>query len=136
MNALSMLFGAALVALGVIAAALADRIRGLRIAREAANREPRERAGRAPSVAAQPARVTFPVESAEPLRAPAPKQPRARNEPKVTASTEVSEDVIAALVAAGYRRATATQAVAACSHSDQSSLENWTRAALRHAGAS
>jgi hypothetical protein len=82
MNALSMLFGAALVAIGVLAAALADRIRGLRISRDAASRD---RASRAPSVPVQPARTAIPVVDAAPQR-----QPRVRTEPKVANAAPAS----------------------------------------------
>ena len=132
MNILSMLLGAALVALGVIAAALADRIRGLRISRDARDTIPRERVSRAPSVPAQPARAAFPViEHAELLRG-TPKQPRgARAEPKVAASAEGGDDVIAALVASGYKKSIATEAAWACSAGERATVEGWTASALR-----
>jgi hypothetical protein len=123
-----MLFGAALFALGVLAVALADRIRGLRVSRDMA--PPRERAPRAPSVSAQP------VETAELLRSTLPKPPRApRAEPKV-ASAE--DDVIAALVTAGYKKSIATEAAWACSPAERTTVERWTAAALRcaHGGMS
>lgn len=129
---LNMLFGAALVALGVLAAALADRIRGLRVTRREA--EPRERASRAPSVPAQDrplvhahaARTVIPV-----VEMP-PKPPRVpRPEPKVTASAEGGDDVIAALVASGYKRPIATEAAWACSAAERATVEVWVAAALR-----
>jgi Holliday junction resolvasome RuvABC DNA-binding subunit len=123
-NALYMLFGAALVAIGVLAAALADRIRGIRASRETA---PRERASRAPSVPAQSARQVIPV--VELPRAPMPKQPKARPEPK--ADTEGGDDVIAALVAAGFKKPVATEATWACSASERATIESWTASALR-----
>ena len=125
LNTLSMLLGAALVALGVLAAALADRIRGLRVSRRDA--EPRERATRAPSVPAPPvpmhaARTTIPVvEAAEP-----PKQPKA---PKI--ANDGGDDVIAALVAAGYKKPIATEATWACSAAERATVEGWTASALR-----
>ena len=130
---LNMLFGAALVALGVLAAALADRIRGLRVSREAREAAPRDRAGRAPSVPAQPPRAAIPVvEHAELLRPAAPKQPRTpRSEPKVTASAEGGDDVIAALVASGYKKPVATEAAWACSAGERATVESWTASALR-----
>ena len=139
---LNMLFGAALVALGVLAAALADRIRGLRVARRDA--EPRERASRPPSVPAQgrppfvtahAARTVIPVvETAELLRATSPKQPRApRAEPKA-ASTEGGDDVIAALIASGFKKPIATEATWACNAAERATVEGWTASALRHAG--
>ena len=128
MNALSMLFGAALVALGVLAAALADRLRGLRIARDARDAAPRERASREPSVPAQPTRSAIPVVE----QAPPPKPLRSsRPEPKVTANTEGGDDVIAALVAAGYKRPVATEAAWACTAAERATVEGWTASALR-----
>lgn len=123
---LNMLLGAALVALGILAAALADRIRGLRISREA--REPR-------AARAQPAPATrsvIPVVEAADLRAtPAkPLHTPPRAESKVT-STEGGDDVISALVAAGYKKAIATEATWACGVGERASIEGWTAAALR-----
>jgi hypothetical protein len=124
-NTLYMLLGAALVALGVLAAALADRIRGLRISREAA---PRERAPRAPSVAALQERQPPPV--VELQRATMPKTPKAaRTEQKTT--NDGGDDVIAALVAAGYKKLTATEATWACSAVERTTVESWTASALR-----
>ena len=131
MDNLSMLFGAALVAIGVLAAALADRIRGLRISRDA--REATPRASRAASVPAPSARASIPVvEHSEYRGMPAPaKPPRApRTEPKVP-SPEGGEDVIAALVAAGYKKALAAEAAWACSAGERTTVETWTAAALR-----
>ncbi len=127
-SVLTMLFGAALVAIGVLAAGLADRIRGLKIAREA---QPRERASRAQSA---PAGIPV-VEAAELLR-PAPttsaKPPRAaRPESKPTPATEGGEDVIAALIGAGYKKPIATEATWACGAGERASIEGWTAAALR-----
>lgn len=131
-DALHILFGAALVAIGVIAAAvgpaLADRIRHGRIPRETTPRErvPREKTSHAP-------RTAIPVvEPADLLRAPTPKVPRApRNESKVVASTDGGDDVIAALVAAGYKKPIATEATWACSSAERATVESWTAAALR-----
>ena len=124
---LNALFGAGLVALGVLAAALADRIRGLRISRDAA--ASRERASRAPSVPAQPARGAIPVIEAAELR-PMPKHPKMpRAEPKVTA--DGGDDVIAALVASGYKKPVATEATWACSAAERATVETWVASALR-----
>jgi hypothetical protein len=111
-NVLFMLFGAALIAIGVLAAALADRIRGLKIARE---RVPHE------TLAPRVRRPQIEVVEAE-LVPPEPKRPRG-----------IMADVIAALVAAGYKKAIATEAVQGCSLSDRATIEDWTRAALRRA---
>ena len=123
-SVLMMLLGAALVAVGVLANALADRIRGLKIAREAA---PRERASRV-----QSAPAIIPVIEPELVR-PAPAKPPSapRIEPKPTAMTEGGEDVIAALVAAGYKKPIATEATWACGAGERASIEGWTAAALR-----
>lgn len=127
-NVLPMLLGAALVAVGVLAAALADRIRGLRVSREVA---PRERASRAQGAPAAIS-VVDPGDllRAAPAAAPA-KPPRAqRAESRSAASAEGGEDVIAALVAAGYKRPIATEATWACGAGERASIEGWTRAAL------
>ena len=132
MDNLSMLFGAALVAIGVLAAALADRIRGVRISRDASESAPRERASRAASVPA--ARSVIPVvEHAELLRStPAPAKPsRAPRTESKSAGPEGGEDVIAALVEAGYKKTIATDAAWACSAGERATVEIWTAAALR-----
>lgn len=104
-NVLNILLGAALVSVGVLVAALAERLRGSRAAREAV------RASRA-----QPAPRVISV--VEPSRA-------ARAEPSG------GDDVIAALVAAGYKKATATEATWACSAAERATVESWTASALR-----
>lgn len=122
-SVLTMLLGAALVAIGVLAAALADRVRGLRIAREG---QPRERASRA--------RAEIPVvESADlPRATPAPaRTPRAPQGP--AAAPEGGEEVIAALVASGYKRPIATEAAWACTAAERATIEGWAVAALRRA---
>lgn len=124
-NTLFMLLGAALVAIGVLAAAAADRIRGLRISREPA---PRERTSRAPSVPAQQERQAIPVIDLP--RATMPKQPKSPREPK--APSDGSDDVIAALVATGFKKPIATEATWACSAAERATVESWTAAALRH----
>ena len=115
-----MLLGAGLVAIGVLAAALADRIRGIRVARETGH----QRASR---------RLIAPIpESAEPPRST--NQTRSRAESRVRASTQTAtdgaEDVIAALVAAGYKRQIAVEATHACGAADRATVEGWARAAL------
>jgi len=122
-SVLYMLLGAALVAGGVLASALADRVRGLRVSRDAA---PRDRASRAQ---AAPSPVISVVEAAE-----APVKPaRVRAEPKSAAPKggDGGEDVIAALVAAGYKKPIATEATWACGAGERASIEGWTAAALR-----
>jgi RuvA, C-terminal domain len=110
---LGMLFGAALVAIGVLAAALADRIRGLRAARQA-DRAPR-------SARSAPA----PIEVVEAELVPEP----ARG----SGIRDMAKDVVAALVASGYKKPIATAAVDACTSAERATIEQWTRAALRRA---
>jgi Holliday junction resolvasome RuvABC DNA-binding subunit len=100
-DVLPMLLGALLVSIGVLASAVADRIRQLR-STTTLRSEPR-----AQRVALAPA--------------PAP----------VSAESEDSGDVLAALVAAGYKKAVAARAVAACTSREQATPESWTAAALR-----
>ena len=97
-----MLFGAGLVVLGVLAGALADRIRagGVLIGRAH---------GRARKSANQPPDA-LPGNSAE---------------------VKMASDVIAALVQAGYSKAEASEATAGVASSACSTLESWTRAALK-----
>lgn len=109
MGILYMAFGALLVVSGVLAAALADRIRGIRAQRTPVT--PRERA-----------------ETVRPAPAPTP----ARRVPiPVTPATDDMNDVIAALVAAGYKKPVAAAAALGCTGQERASLESWTRAALR-----
>lgn len=156
-EALHILFGAVLVAIGVLAAALADRIRGRRDARDVTPRDvaPHDRPRRekiSPAVqssrtsgfvaetvpAVQSARasgaVVESVETPE-LRnraATVPAKPRAqRSEPKVSAVMDGADDVILALVSSGYKKAAASEAAWACSASERTSIESWTAAALR-----
>ena len=100
---LPMLFGAALVALGVLVGAIADRIRGNR----------RERAQRAP-------RLVGDGTATNPLRVES-----------TSAHDAMAKDVIATIVAAGYPRKLAAEAVHACSGSQTSTIESWVRAALK-----
>lgn len=114
-TAIDVLFGAALVAIGVLASALADRIRGIR-----AERKAQERGTRAGSV----------VEPEAPRSAPTPPKPEKPRAPRVDGDT-VASDVVSALVAAGYKKPVATEAVWSCGAHERGSIELWTRAALR-----
>lgn len=128
-SVLFMLLGAALVAVGVLASALADRIRGLRGSRETSS--PRERTSRA-APAPQPSRAVISVvEAAEPLRATPPAKPQRRVEPKPQPSADGSDDVITALVTAGYKKPIATEATWACTAAERATVEGWTAAAFR-----
>jgi Holliday junction resolvasome RuvABC DNA-binding subunit len=98
---LMMLAGSTFVVIGVLAAAAADRIRGLRSLR------------------------------AQAIRAVA--VPTSRKVVETPTANPGSGEVVEALVAAGFRKAQAAKAVAACTVTEQSSVESWTVAALRHA---
>ena len=122
--ALNMLFGAALVALGVLAAALADRIRGLRN-----SREPRGNT-RAPSKRPEPIEVVE-AELVQPAPTPVP-VPAPKFASKIPSKIDTTmNDVIAALVAAGYKKPIATEAAQGCSPSERATIEIWTSCALR-----
>jgi len=115
---LNMLFGATLVAIGVIAAALADRIRGVRLVRE------RPTAGTRATTPARAADVVAPEsERVKPERARVP-----RSEEKMG---QMADDVIAALVAAGYKKPIAAEATWGCSVAERATVEIWAAAALR-----
>lgn len=107
-DVLHVFLGALLVSIGVIASAAADRIRGIRDIR------PQQRGERAPAPA--------------PAREPTP---RARPIAVVDSTPEGSGDVVAALVAAGFKKNLAAQAVAACTTREQATPESWAAAALR-----
>lgn len=103
----SMLLGAVLVFLGVLASALADRIRGIRLHLGRVPRELRE-----------------------------PREPREPHEPRdhrvvTDAHRKLRADVIAALVQSGFTKPEAAKAVDACPGAVQSTIEAWTRSALR-----
>jgi hypothetical protein len=107
---LHMLLGAALIVIGVLTAALADRIRGLRASREIAPR-------------ARPAVIPM-IKDVE------------QGHTKVTTArtgryADDPEDVITVLVTAGYTKQIATEATRACSGVERATIEGWTRAALR-----
>ena len=132
-NTVYMLFGAALVCLGILASALADRIRGLRVSRDGRDvREGRESTARERSsrvvAASSPRGPIQVVEAAEAPRKPA--VTRRASETK-TQAEEGGDDVIAALVASGFKKAQATEATWACTPSERATVEHWTAAALR-----
>ena len=130
-NTVYMLFGAALVCLGILASALADRIRGLRVSRDSreVGREStaRERGSRAVAASATRGPIQV-VEAAEPPRKPAVTRRAAETK---TQAEEGGDDVIAALVGSGYKKAQATEATWACTPSERATVEHWTAAALR-----
>lgn len=110
------LLGALLVVIGVVAAAVADRIRGIRATRDRAAFTPRET-----SETKRPSR-----ELAK-LAHDAATGGMARN-----AMAAMASDVKLALVTMGYPKAVSGEAVEACHASECSTMESWTRAALRH----
>lgn len=119
-NVLNVLLGAALVSVGVLVAALAERIRGTRAAREAAARTSRTQG--TPIAQALPItpRDVIPVETFRAARAQ-----------KTSSRAEGGEDVVAALVASGYKKPVATEATWACGDAERATIEGWTAAALR-----
>jgi hypothetical protein len=104
-----MLFGAALVVLGVLAAALADRLRGDHVRRRVAI--PRARVGR-------PQDLNLNRE-------------RAPRDALNSLNANGATDVIAALTAAGYKKSAAAAATLSCGVNERLTVEDWTRAALR-----
>jgi hypothetical protein len=102
-----MCIGALMVAIGVLAAAAADRIRGVTIS--------------------APKRKTTDAVACE-------RSPRSGADSSVTdAHKRLRADVIRALTQSGYSHAVAVEAVDDCKGSEQSSLESWIRAALKRA---
>ena len=157
---LDMLLGGALVAAGFLSAALADRIRGLRVSRERAPTSSREQVVRA--VSARPAigEVETARQDASSCRVECFQAPHVvgmmgKTRTSVEASqaphvmgmvgktgTSVDEKidpidprlepvVVAALVAAGYKRSFAVGAVQGVGPHERATIEGWTRAALR-----
>lgn len=104
---LHILFGALLVSVGVLASALADRIRGIRLVRERAPREPKVEVAKLKG--ATPARFM------------------------TTATDALRRDVVLALTTMGYGKIEASEAVDACAGSECGTIESWTRAALKRA---
>lgn len=127
---LYMLLGAALVASGILASALADRIRGVKLVQEAPSARPiRERLAPirerlAPTVAA------IPVVEVEVHPAPAPAKAPRVTRPE-TKTEDGSADVIAALIEAGYKKSIATDAAWACTAAERATVEGWATSALR-----
>jgi hypothetical protein len=153
-NVLLILLGAGLVSVGFLGAALAGRIRDPRASRmkcdgcghawdqdaDAARDLLHRREPSSPAELREPKsgerRLIPVVDPAELIRAKttatATKSPRVPHpEPKAVASTAGGEDVIAALVAAGYKKPIATEATWACTADERATIERWTAAALR-----
>lgn len=106
-----MLLGAALVALGVLAAGIADRIRGIKLTRERASSSQERR---------RP-----PIDELE--------KTEAREANHTDATKAMARDVIRALTTAGYHKSVAAEATWSCDGAARGTLESWTRAALGRA---
>lgn len=117
-DVLFVLLGAGLVMAGFLGSALADRIRGV----PRASRETRRSGAGSWSLVVQ-----SPSEPAPPPKARRTTTPRTSS----ASGDPGGDDVIAALVAAGYKKALATEATWSCETSDRATIEAWTRAALR-----
>lgn len=115
---LDVLLGAVLVAFGVLASALSDRTRGIRLMRESAR-----------EAAVKTRHVAESVEPIEPVELS--RKPRATRLPKDAAMDDGAEDVIAALIAAGFKKGIATEATWGCTAVERATITDWTRAALR-----
>jgi hypothetical protein len=114
-----MLFGAALVSIGIIAGALADRIRD---PRAKAYREARKLEARL----AAPGRRVY-------VRPPEPElHPFKRTSlDSVISERAMLSDVVSALVTMGWTKKIATEAAIACKPVERATIENWIRAALK-----
>lgn len=124
------LLGAVLVAIGVLAGGLADRLRGIRFTRAT---PPLHRAGF--SVPPHPATIdASESRQLEPTRS-SPRAPSRGSQPLAGGTrppeSADADDVIAALVAAGYKKPIATEAARGCREAERVTVEHWTRAALR-----
>jgi len=126
-DALHMLLGAALVMLGVLVTAIAERIRGLRVQRPA----PKARELAAATFEAARATESVIVAQRDDIKT---ERVRGMRPPSAPPPTQHRADVIAALVGSGYRKQDATVAVDACVATERATLESWTRSALRRAG--
>jgi hypothetical protein len=104
-NVLFILLGAGLVAVGFLTAALAERIRN------------------PPGSHISPEAVL--------LTPPLSREPPRVSRPETRVPPSPGEDVVAALMTAGYKRPVATEATWACSPSERETLESWTASALR-----
>lgn len=97
-----LLLGGALVVVGVVAAALADRIRGVRSTRESLPR----------------------------AAATTRSKPLTPRHTSIAVNNAAQEDVIGALVTAGFPKRAAAAATARCAPEQRTTPEAWTRAAL------
>ena len=115
-----MLLGAALVVIGVLATALADRIRGLHVARKTIPQEQ--------SVL----EVVTPIRTGPAKPRATPPETKAQSWPRDTVDLPTDmQVVVTALICAGYKKQIATEAACACSENERVTVEDWTRSALR-----
>lgn len=139
-NVLFILLGAGLVTVGFLAAALAERIRGVRGMKT--SERPEEQARRAPRPSMLPTEPAGMPRTPTVMRnLPTRKPPLTVDEPAVTRTPRAphqtpspGEDVIAALIAAGYKRTVASEATWACDTAERATIEHWTASALRRCG--
>lgn len=113
---LTLLIGAALVSIGVVAGGVADRIRNIRMDRRAV-------------VPYLPRAST----TAKTPRAAAPPTPRAARAPRAETAPEaksMGEAVIGLLVNTGYKKAESAMAVASVPDIQRVTLDAWVRAAI------
>lgn len=132
-DVLHILLGAALVSVGFLVAALAERIRGRRPAREVPAQRERTSASRVQPPTPLPAHQSpqsIPVVGPSDILRSGARRSRLGAETKASATTG-GDDVIAALVASGYKKPVATEATWACSDTERATIEGWTAAALR-----
>jgi hypothetical protein len=142
-NVLFMLLGAGLVIIGVITTAYAERIRASRsmeTAKSPTTHGQERRPPRPPVITIEPAEMPR-------TRSPAPRETDAGppEMPRIPAVTRTAraprqttsnsgDDVVAALMAAGYKRTIATEATWACGEAERTTIEHWTASALRRCG--
>jgi Holliday junction resolvasome RuvABC DNA-binding subunit len=108
---MSMILGALLVVVGVLASAVADRIRGLRVEKRTESR----------------ASATL-VPRKQP-RSEQSEVPEPRGERRL-----LGDQVVEALVTAGWKKPVAREATWQVALAERASLEAWTRAALKSMG--
>ena len=99
----TLLIGAALVMIGVLTSAVADRVRRIKA----------------------PARDRRAIDRDHAVAS------RTANVPRTIADERLRADVIRALMTSGYQRTEALEAVDACAGSERATIESWTRAGLR-----
>jgi hypothetical protein len=135
-----MLLGGLLVALGVVAGAVADRIRAGRHrvpavaparARVARGTRADTKVGVGVGVGPATAAWVVPGEPSNDER-----RDRLYENPNLIERQKlIGSDVVTALTTAGYKRGLAKEATRGCSKAERASLEDWTRAALQRATA-